>query len=64
METMTAEMEVMNKIVTCHVLIQTLNVNQVEDVSWIVGDVMEMQIVRTEVMKILQYVVSIQIIGS
>lgn len=38
MEMMIVETTVMNKIVTCHVQIQTSNVNRVEDVFWTVGD--------------------------
>lgn len=48
----------MNNIVTFHALNQTLNVNQVEDVFWKVGDVMAMLIARMDLMKTLLCVVS------
>lgn len=51
----------MNNIVTFHALNQTLNVNQVEDVFWKVGDVMAMLIVRMDLMKTLLCVVSLLI---
>ena len=58
METTIVRTEVMNKIVTCHVLILTSSASRVEDVFSIVGDVTAMQIVKMEVMKIQQYAVS------
>lgn len=58
MEMTTAETEVMNKTATYLVLIQTLNVNRVEDVFWTAGDAMEMLIVKMAVMKIQLYAVS------
>lgn len=57
MEQMTVVMELMSKIVICHVQNLITSVNRVEDVFWIVGDVMVMLIAKMEVMRIQVFVI-------
>jgi hypothetical protein len=51
MESMTVEMDQMSRIVSYHAQSLISSVNRVDVVFWIVGDVMEMLIVRTAVTK-------------